>query len=1106
MIFRLEILLVFLSVVAATAATSGAKQHREQRQRLSKKHQQEYHYKSFSEISNNNSSWIKQRHESDEKSEKGQRQRHNKHALRLLSDLSRDGSRDGGLWPSVFNVALNSSIAVNATCGQNGREEYCKLIDAYPLRIRSSQCGLCDAKSPDQEKRHPITNAIDKSNRWWQSPTISNGAQYEQVTITLDLGQVFEIFYLMIRSGISPRPASWIWEKSLDGIDYTPWQYFATSGHECDRQFSQPGRNGKYVFKADNEVICSTQFGKVLPLENGEIHVSLINGRPGVNASSSEFLEFLRARYIRLRFTRMHSLTKNGVEWLLDDAAMAKRSFYSVKSIRIGGRCACSGHAAYCHHDEELSNLLQCSCKHNTCGVNCEQCCPLYNQHRYLPGNTTHANECEICQCHGHATSCRHNPDLEGLSKNIRGEFSGGGECIDCQHFTEGINCEKCKSGFYRPHGIPADAKYPCIPCDCHLLGAIDTCNSIGGECTCREGFSGPRCDRCSHGYHGENCKKCLCDLRGTMSGGVCESHCQCKLHVEGESCDKCMPGYFSLSSTNPEGCLKCFCSGVASTCHSSTLTINRVFSLDEWVMTDLSQSLIAYPLRDNATGNLYFGLYEMPEVDSVYWVAPPVYCGNLLSSYGSRFLVSISWVIVRGDTSGKPTHGPNIIITSTSGVRIAFGDDVYKNSNTTWEIFLTEVGWYHIPTSVKNIASRLSRTEYRGDPVTRVQFMSVLSNVKNILIRGTFHTDQVETVLESVTLFSGESILSDQSLVEECSCPPGYTGSSCESCDFGYMRIMEENSIKCLPCNCNGHAETCDPDTRQCSQCLHNTVGEQCGECALGFYGNPLAGKRDDCKRCACPLTEATNNFSPTCRSVDVNLIENIVSLDGDTFLKSDNFTEDYICTKCPPGYTGNYCERCDNGFYGTPTNLGEECLPCSCSGGPCHPLTGKCIICLGNTEGWQCEKCKPGYWGTPELGCDLCECYKNGSQSNICDPKTGQCVCEERYTGLKCDECEIGYGNVSLGCPACECNLSGALTDTCNPITGQCFCKIGVESRKCDQCMETYYGFDQNGCRAAILKEERARVLFKTEWRAEHSSTSQWLRRCRGETLFYV
>lgn len=39
-------------------------------------------------------------------------------------------------------------------------------------------------------ERHPISNAIDGTNNWWQSPSIQNGREYHWVTITMDLRQV----------------------------------------------------------------------------------------------------------------------------------------------------------------------------------------------------------------------------------------------------------------------------------------------------------------------------------------------------------------------------------------------------------------------------------------------------------------------------------------------------------------------------------------------------------------------------------------------------------------------------------------------------------------------------------------------------------------------------------------------------------------------------------------------------------------------------------------------------------------------------------------------------------------------------------------------------
>lgn len=94
------------------------------------------------------------------------------------------------------------------------------------------------------------------------------------------------------------------------------------------------------------------------------MHVSLINGRPGANASSHELLEFTMARYVRLRFVAMHTtIADNSIRWLVDEEALEKRSFYSMRSIRIGGRCICSGHANKCIQDgEQDEEVRQMQC------------------------------------------------------------------------------------------------------------------------------------------------------------------------------------------------------------------------------------------------------------------------------------------------------------------------------------------------------------------------------------------------------------------------------------------------------------------------------------------------------------------------------------------------------------------------------------------------------------------------------------------------------------------------------------------------------------------------------------------------------------------------
>jgi len=210
---------------------------------------------------------------------------------------------------------------------------------------------------------------------------------------------------------------------------------------------------------------------------------------------------------------------------------------------------------------------------------------------------------------------------------------------------------------------------------------------------------------------------------------------------------------------------------------------------------------------------------------------------------------------------------------------------------------------------------------------------------------------------------------------VERCACPPGYEGLSCQSCSFGYTRVNATlYNGECRLCDCNGHAATCDPYTFRCDTCLHNTEGERCQRCKAGFYGDPANGSPDDCKPCKCPLEEASNNFSPTCKTSSAN------------FDKFSVAPRQYVCTACPLGYSGFRCERCDDGFFGNPLKLGDFCKACDCSGNGdkfapnwCDHRSGECLLCLGNTGGWKCDQCLPGFWGDPFSG----QCQGKGTSN---------------------------------------------------------------------------------------------------------------------------
>jgi laminin alpha 3/5 len=67
----------------------------------------------------------------------------------------------------------------------------------------------------------------------------------------------------------SPRPGVWALERSTDnGETYKPWQYFASNQNECFQFFKTIANQ---PIKRDDDVVCSTLYSKVLPLEGGEV-------------------------------------------------------------------------------------------------------------------------------------------------------------------------------------------------------------------------------------------------------------------------------------------------------------------------------------------------------------------------------------------------------------------------------------------------------------------------------------------------------------------------------------------------------------------------------------------------------------------------------------------------------------------------------------------------------------------------------------------------------------------------------------------------------------------------------------------------------------------
>ncbi|XP_015413308.1 PREDICTED: laminin subunit alpha-2 isoform X1 [Myotis davidii] len=979
-----------------------------------------------------------------------------------------------GLFPAVLNLASNAYITTNATCGEKGPEMYCKLVEHVPGQpVRDPQCRICNQNSSNPNQRHPITNAIDGKNTWWQSPSIKNGIEYHYVTITLDLQQVFQIAYVIVKAANSPRPGNWILERSLDDVEYKPWQYHAVTDTECLTLYNIYPRTGPPSYSKDDEVICTSFYSKIHPLENGEIHISLINGRPSADDPSPELLEFTSARYIRLRFQRIRTLNADLMMFAHKDPReidpiVTRRYYYSVKDISVGGMCICFGHARACPLDP-VTNKSRCECEHNTCGDSCDQCCPGFHQKPWRAGTFLTKSECEACNCHGKADECYYDENVarRNLSLNIHGKYVGGGVCINCTQNTAGVNCETCIDGFFRAKGVSPNNPRPCQPCHCDPVGSLsEVCvkderhaprGLAPGSCHCKPGFGGERCDRCLKGYTGyPDCKPCNCSGEGSANEDPCFGPCNCKENVEGGDCSRCKSGFFNLQESNQKGCDECFCSGVSNRCQSSYWTYGTIKEMSGWYLTDISGHVRVAPQQDpQPPHHISISSSEARRAlpQDYFWSAPAPYLGNKLTAAGGQLTFTISYDLEEEEEEEEEKTARVLqlmIILEGKDLRIS-------TAHEEVELRPSEDHIHELP--LKEGSFTIHGTDF---PVSRKEFMTVLVDLKRILIQITdsLGVDAIYR-LSSVGLDSAVPYHTDggfASAVEVCQCPPGYTGSSCESCWPRHRRVNGTifGGI-CEPCQCFGHADSCDDITAECLNCRDHTGGPYCNQCLPGFYGDPTKGTAEDCQPCACPLNIPSNNFSPTCH------------LDRSLGL---------ICDECPVGYAGPRCERCAEGYFGQPSVAGGSCQPCQCNDnldfsipGSCDSLSGACLICKPGTTGRYCELCADGYFGdaVDARNCQPCRCHANGSFSEVCHRQTGQCECRPNVQGRRCDECKPEtFGLQSpRGCVPCNCNSFGSKSFDCEE-SGQCWCQPGVTGKKCDHCAHGYFNFQEGGCTA--------------------------------------
>uniref|UniRef100_A0A4X1UW24 Laminin subunit alpha-5 n=1 Tax=Sus scrofa TaxID=9823 RepID=A0A4X1UW24_PIG len=833
--------------------------------------------------------------------------------LALLGAARARAAQGGGfsLHPPYFNLAEGARIAASATCGEEApargaprptEDLYCKLVGG-PV---GQYCDICTAANSN--RAHPASNAIDGTERWWQSPPLSRGLEYNEVNVTLDLGQVFHVAYVLIKFANSPRPDLWVLERSTDfGLTYQPWQYFASSKRDCLERF---GPRTLERISRDDDVICSTEYSRIVPLENGEIVVSLVNGRPGaMNFSYSPLLrDFTKATNIRLRFLRTNTLLGHLMGKALRDPTVTRRYYYSIKDISVGGRCVCHGHADVCDAKDPADPFrLQCACQHNTCGGSCDHCCPGFNQQPWRPATMDSANECQSCNCHGHARDCYYDPEVDrrNASQNQDHVYQGGGVCIDCQHHTTGINCEQCLPGFYRSPDHPLDSPHACRRCNCESDFTDGTCEDLTGRCYCRPNFTGARCDACADGFTGfPHCHpvssfsndtgeqvlpagqivNCDCSAAGTQ-GNACRKdpragRCVCKPNFQGAHCELCAPGFYG------PGCQPCQCSSpgvVDGTCDrdSGQCTCRAGF---EGTACDRC-----------APGYFHFPLCQL--------------CG-----------CSPAGTLPEGcDEAGRCPCRPEF--DGPRCDRCRQGHHGYPDCHAcacdprgALDQLCGAGGLCRCRPGYAGATCQECSPGFHGFPDCAPCHCSA---------EGSLHS--------ACDPRSGQ-----------CSCRPRVTGLRCDSCEPGAYNFPHCEAGSChpaglipadrvlpeAPCLCRAHVE-----------------GPSCDRCKAGFWGLSPSNP-EGCTRCSCD-PRGTLGGAAECQPGN-----------GQCF--------------CKPHVCGQTCSACKEGFFGLDQADYFGCRGCRCDvggalGQGCELRTGACL-CRPNTQGPTCSEPARGHY-LPDL-----------------------------------------------------------------------------------------------------------------------------------------
>ncbi|XP_068108744.1 laminin subunit beta-2 isoform X3 [Hyperolius riggenbachi] len=1009
-------------------------------------------------------------------------------ALGVLSQYPEQphGCSQGSCYPATGDLLVGRAdkLKATSTCGLHRAQPYCIVSHLQDEK----KCFVCDSRRPYNRLTNPISHRIenvvttfaeDRKKAWWQS---ENGVA--EVSIQLDLEAEFHFTHL-IMTFKTFRPAAMLVERSSDfGRSWQVYRYFS---YDCAAIFSNISRIAP---RKVDDVICESRYSEIEPSTEGEVIYRVLDPAiPVRDPYSPRIQNLLKITNLRINFTRLHTLGDN----LLDSRQEIKEKYYyALYELVVRGNCFCYGHASECAPIQGVSGDVEgmvhgrCVCKHNTKGLNCEQCDGFFNDIPWRPAEGRSTNACKKCNCNNHSRKCHFDMAVYLSTRN-----TSGGVCDDCQHNTMGRNCELCKPFHYKDPTKDLRDSNVCKACDCDPDGSLNggLCDAqddlvsglIAGQCRCKDFVQGPRCDKCKSGFFGlsggnfQGCRRCQCDPRGTISDGVqCDpvsGDCFCKRFVTGRSCNQCLPEYWALSH-DLQGCRSCDCdiggawdnqcSAETGQCRCRNHMAGRQCNLVKSSYYHINLDHYTYEAESALLRQGCSVLErERPVGRPATWTGPGFALapeGGIIEFQISNIPFSMEYdALVRYEPK-LPENWQQVKVTvirpgpipssSPCGNTIP-ADDVMTASlpNNARQVVLAQ------PVCLERGVSYTIRLEFtRHSLRERTPAASIL--IDSLVLVPRYSSLEMFIAGDPASIHRKDAFERYRCHANNINVLKSATNEVCSKLITSMSATIHDGA---LACNCDPQgslSSECDSHGGQC-QCKPNVIGRRCDRCAPGTFGFGPSG----CKTCDCNLEGSTHNFC------------------------------DQYNGQCPcrAGAYGSKCDRCQPGHWGFPNC--RKCL-CNSHSEDCDQRTGVCLSCRDNSVGDRCERCAPGFYGNPILGsgdhCRPCPCPEGPNSGRhfavSChqEPRSRQviCNCNQGYTGPRCDECAPGfYGNpfqVGGRCLPCQCNQNIDMTDmgSCDRRTGQCLkCLYNTEGRFCEQCRDGYYGdASRRTCRKCV------------------------------------